>query len=929
MPFFKGLGEVNEKMKKYACIALFLAMAGLLVISGCTVATKDTIITPQIQELFDGKYQVYPAMAKAKPLSVAVLPFADVSRSQAGAQAVRRGFYNHFSSLPFRDMELWRVDDLLKKAGLTDPAVINRTPAKDLGRILGADAVVYGEISNFDKLFAVVYSQVSVGAKLRMYDARSGELLWTGEHVARIHEGGISTNPIGIVATIVATAMNVRDIQLLRACDDLFRGMVKTIPAPTIAEAKRPPTITLLVQDTKNLPKKAGDEIRVVLQGTPKMQASFEIGAFKKHIDMLEQTNEPGVYLGVYKVVPGDNVRKAIITAYLTDDAGNAAHWVDAVGSVTLKTTPPDKPQSLRIVGRNAATLLSWEKSTDPELAGYRVYRSLTPLSGYQEIARMEVTEYRDEKLANGRTYYYQISAVDLAGNESDKAAGTGIPVAPGPTPVGGGIEKDTAWYAGASPYIIDRPVIVKDKATLIIEAGTEIRSRGAALIVEGGLVARGDGEQMISWDTATPGQTWEGIVIRNVKEKEIALRFNRIQNAVTGLTLQSASPLVETCEFSANTAAVRIGGSFAKPRLIKNTILKNTDAAVIITDGAQPVLTENRIQDNLREGLRVEGAAPQISRNLIARNGAVGIDVKNSQAVLTENNILDNRGGNVAGAMTGEAVAARNNWWGTARGLEILATLKGRIDIRSVLTAPYPEGKTVELPILGSSLGGSVKADSFLILAHSPYRVAKNLIIDGGATLYVEPGVEVRYDQNTVIIVEDGGVIARGTAANPIVFTASAASPAPGFYAGAVKWNKKTAVNSALNYAIVQYADIALDIVYGAPDISSSLIARNAQSGIYCRNDAAPTISFCTLTENRGEGAITIVGNARPRLSGNNIFNNDFAAQARSTIYVDARKNWWGKAPPDPGMIMGDVEQNINIKPWLEKPEDKAFAGK
>lgn len=901
----------------------------LLLISGCTVATKSTIITPQLRDLFDGKYQVYPAMEKAKPRTVAVLPFTDVSSSQQGTQAVRKGFYNHFSSLTFRDMELWRVDDLLKKAGMTDAAVINRTPAQDLGKILGTDAIVYGEISNFDKLFAVLYSQVSVGAKLRMYDARTGELLWTGEHVARIHEGGISTNPIGLVATIIATAMNVRDIQLLRACDDLFRGMVLTIPAPTIAEAKRPPVITILVQDTKNLPKKAGDEIRVVIQGTPKMQASFDIGEFKKHIDMQEQPNEPGVYLGVYRVIPGDNVRKAVITGYLADDAGNTSQWVDAVGSVTLKTTPPDKPKSVRLVGRNTAVLLNWEKSADPDLAGYRVYRSLTPLSGYQEIARTEVTQFRDEKLVNNQTYYYQVSAVDLAGNESDRAAGTGIPVAPGPTPVSGIIEKDTAWYAGASPYLVENTVIIKDKATLTIEAGTEIRSRGPALIVEGGLVAPGDGEHVISWDTATPGKSWEGIVFRNVKEKEISLKFNRIRNAATGLNLQSSSPLVESCELSVNGTAVRISGGFAKPRLVKNTILKNTEAAVVIVEGAQPVLTENRIQDNLKEGIRVEGAAPTISRNFIARNGAAGIDVKNSQAMITENNIIDNRLYNLAGAMTGESVSALNNWWGTAKGLEILATLKGRIDIRSVLNAPYPEGKPTALPILGSSLGDPLKADAYLTLSNSPYRIVKNLVIKDGATLYVEPGVVLRYDQNTVIVVEDGGIIAKGTPESPIVFTASAASPSPGFYASAVRWGKKTTVNSALSYAIIQYADIAMDIVYGAPDISSSLISRNAQSGIYCRNDAAPTVSFSTLTENRGEGAITVVGNARPRFSNNNIFNNDFAAQSRSTIYIDARNNWWGKAPPDLNMIMGDIEQGINIKPWLTGPEGRAYSGK
>ncbi|MDQ1278328.1 MAG: hypothetical protein QG555_1370 [Thermodesulfobacteriota bacterium] len=911
---------------RFSLVAFFLGV--LLLLSGCTVATKSTVITPPIRDLFDGKYKVYPAMGKAKPRTVAVLPFTDLSRSQQGTQAVRRGFYNHFSSTTFRDMELWRVDDLLKKAGLTDAAMINRTPAKDLGKILGTDAIVYGEISNFDKIFAVVYSQVSVGAKLRMYDARTGELLWTGEHVARIHEGGISTNPIGLVATIIATAMNVRDIQLLRACHELFRGMVLTIPAPTIAEAKRPPAITILVQDTKNLPKKAGDEIRVVIQGTPKLQASFDIGEFKKHIDMQEQPNEPGVYLGVYRVVPGDNVRKAVITGYLADDAGNTSQWVDAVGSVTLKTTPPDKPKSVRLVGRNAAVLLSWERSADPDLAGYRVYRSRTPLSGYQEIARTEVTEFRDEKLANGQTYYYQLSAVDLAGNESDRAAGTGIPVAPGPTPVAGIIEKDTAWYAGASPYIIENTVIIKDQATLTIEAGTEVRSRGPALIVEGGLVAPGDVEHVISWDTATPGKSWEGIVIRNVKEKEISLKFNRVQNAATGLTLQSASPLVASCDLSLNATAVRISGAFAKPRLVKNTVLKNKKAAVVITDGAQPVVTENRIQDNLQEGILVDGAAPTISRNSIARNGASGMDVKNSQATITENNIVDNRPYNLAGAMTGESVSALIFWWGTAGGLEINATLKGRIDIRSVLSAPYPEGKSTPLPILGSSLGGPLKTDAYLTLSNSPYRITKNLTIDGGATLYIEPGVVLRYDQNTTIVVEDGGIIAKGAPENPIIFTASAASPSPGFYTSAVSWGKKTTVNSALTYAIIQYADIALDIAYGAPDISYSLISKNAQSGIYCRNDAAPTVSFSTLTENRGEGALTVVGNARPRFSNNNIFTNDFAAQVRSTIYIDARNNWWGKAPPDLNMIMGDTEQGINIKPWLTGPEGRAYAG-
>jgi hypothetical protein len=56
---------------------------------------------------------------------------------------------------------------------------------------------------------------------------------------------------------------------------------------------------------------------------------------------------------------------------------------------------------------------------------------------------------------------------------------------------------------------------------------------------------------------------------------------------------------------------------------------------------------------------------------------------------------------------------------------------------------------------------------------------------------------------------------------------------------------------------------------------------------------------------------------------------DNEVAIQTRSTIYIDARHNWWGKSPPDGGMIFGDFERNININPWLKRPEEKAFQEK
>ncbi len=929
--FYPSRGHGKERQKTISrkqlsrLAGLGLSLLAFGVVQGCTVVTKDTVIAPQIRSLFEGTYKVDPYMEAHRPVTVAILPFLDRSGRKQGAVEVRKGFYNHFSSLPFQNMQMQRVDNLLAKADLSDMEALYKATPQELGKILNVDAVIFGEISNFDKLFAVMYSQVSVGAEIKMYDTKTGNFLWSGKHTTYIREGGLSVTPVGIIATVVATSMNLRDIQLLRACDDLFRDMVKTIPVPTAAEALRLPVIALLTQDSKNLPKKAGDEIKVVIQGTPKMQAYFDIGEFKKHVDMKEQ--ESGWYLGVYKVLPGDNVTQALLTGYLADDAGNRTPWVDALGTVTIDTTPPEKVKNLAVVGRNNLVLLNWEKARTADLAGYRIYRSATPLSGFQEAGKSELNEWRDEQAQNSQKYYYNVIALDRAGNESEKSDTlTGMPMAPGPTPVAGPIEADTTWYAGASPYIIEQGVLVRDKATLTIEPGTEVRSRGAGLVIEGQVKARGTGENLIVFAAALEGKEWEGISFKGVKEKENYLTHLRITGARTAIACESSSPHVEDAELTGNTRALKISGAFSKPEVRRSTIHKNLEGAVLIDAGAKPLLEENKIVDNQQEGVVIDAAEPTLQKNAIMRNQGGGIKIHNSNAVIRENKLLDNRPLDMQADLTGTPVNALDNWWGSVNGLDILSHIRGRINIAQILDGEPPAGKTKPLPILVSQLGGVIEKDSLLIMANSPYRVAGDVTVTAGATLYIEQGVNILYDQGRAVNVEDGGIVAKGTAEWPIVFTAAAKSPLPGFYAAAARFTKATQVVSTFSYCVVSYAETAFDIHHGAPEISYCLVAHNSQSGIFCRNDAAPKVTYSTFQDNRGEGAVKSVGMSKPILNNNNFLGNAFAVQAFSSLCLDASNNWWGSAPPDENYIFKTSEDSINIKPWLEKPEEKAF---
>jgi hypothetical protein len=102
-----------------------------------------------------------------------------------------------------------------------------------------------------------------------------------------------------------------------------------------------------------------------------------------------------------------------------------------AVAVVTPKDTfPPAAPQGLvaAVLPRENGTAtvdLSWAIGTEPDLAGYRVYRSeqegvrgqlLTP-----EL--LATPAYRDTGVPSGKRYWYTVAAVDRAGNESAPSA--------------------------------------------------------------------------------------------------------------------------------------------------------------------------------------------------------------------------------------------------------------------------------------------------------------------------------------------------------------------------------------------------------------------------------------------------------------------------------------------------------------------------
>ncbi len=195
----------------------------------------------------------------------------------------------------------------------------------------------------------------------------------------------------------------------------------------------------------------------------------------------------------------------------------------------------------------------------------------------------------------------------------------------------------------------------------------------------------------------------------------------------------------------------------------------------VEISAGAAPLLEENEIRGNQKDGILSQEASPSIFKNRILNNQEARVRILSSPARLTQNNINDNGKYDVYNSLEKDVpVEANDNWWGTKEGLKVIDKIFGRVNFRRILDAPYPQGKPMELPILKSPLGGPLQRDSFLTLNNSPYILEKDVVVGKGATLFIQAGVTLKFNPGTSLIVKNGGIDVRGEPDRPITFTSN-----------------------------------------------------------------------------------------------------------------------------------------------------------
>ncbi len=239
---FALLKSAEGKKSVRGPAAWVAVVMGLIMLSGCG---------SQFGLVKDNEDNAQRVFLRNPPKTIAILPFGNQTEAEGLNEFVRTAFYSHFSAHPYKDIELHDVDRKLRYHNLMSYEKLTQTSARRLGQILRADAVVIGQVTEYQEVYAGIYSQMAVGASITVWDARTGKKIWTDEHVTRHHEGGIPLALTDIAMIGIRSGLNLTESEKVKTVDELSRHLTSRVPIPDVNGHKSGPKFVSLKRLTK------------------------------------------------------------------------------------------------------------------------------------------------------------------------------------------------------------------------------------------------------------------------------------------------------------------------------------------------------------------------------------------------------------------------------------------------------------------------------------------------------------------------------------------------------------------------------------------------------------------------------------------------------------------------------------------------------
>jgi len=185
------------------------------------------------------------------PGTIAVMPFSDEGSGNSivnkipitfrnhdeqdqwawtDAQRLRRAVTGYLAQREFTVINPIAVDAVLKSRGIDNMVKLRAASPIELGKLLGADALVYGQVNNYEGYYFGLVSAINVGVSTWMLSTHDGETLMRETGSRYSVDISPAFSPEDIVINSAMTLLDFRDVNLSRAENEVSRELVLRIP---------------------------------------------------------------------------------------------------------------------------------------------------------------------------------------------------------------------------------------------------------------------------------------------------------------------------------------------------------------------------------------------------------------------------------------------------------------------------------------------------------------------------------------------------------------------------------------------------------------------------------------------------------------------------------------------------------------------------
>ena len=190
-------------------------------------------------------YQQHP------PATIAVMPFCDEGSGNftvdklpitfrnpnqqdqwawTDAQRLRRAVTGYLAQREFTIINPIAVDAVLKSRGIDNMKKLRAASPIELGKLLGADALLYGQVNNYEGYYFGIVSAYEVGISTWLLSAHDGETLMRETGSRYSVDVSPAFSPEDLLINSAMTMLDFRDVTLARAEEEVSRELVLKIP---------------------------------------------------------------------------------------------------------------------------------------------------------------------------------------------------------------------------------------------------------------------------------------------------------------------------------------------------------------------------------------------------------------------------------------------------------------------------------------------------------------------------------------------------------------------------------------------------------------------------------------------------------------------------------------------------------------------------